>query len=299
MTLYQRLGLVTDEEYADRWLSLTKDFPGAMDGVWVQTAYGYPPMDTHREYARLLGVAAEKFRKAGVERSTKSVDVCCWREVRVNTHLILLGWCITGTNTYRRSTGLITILVILLRETKVDKHNSAVGSTHHDICGLNIEMKEIVAMDILQCRGHLHDILLSRIDIHHAITLHHALEGVTLDILHYIVCRIVLLKDIVNRYHVRMLKTCYGARLLHKLITICRHEAGTTLRAKRYASRVLIAIIVFAREELLDTYQLIQHMVLSKIGNTKTSIAESISNFVLSSLKERAGFKFHIIGLLL
>ena len=62
MTLYQRLGLVTDEEYADRWLSLTRDFPGAMDGVWVQTAYGYPPLEAHREYARLLGVATEKFR---------------------------------------------------------------------------------------------------------------------------------------------------------------------------------------------------------------------------------------------
>ena len=48
---------------------MTRDFPGAMDGVWVQTAYGYPPMDTHREYARLLGVAAEKFRKAGVKVS--------------------------------------------------------------------------------------------------------------------------------------------------------------------------------------------------------------------------------------
>lgn len=69
MTLYQRLGLVTDEEYADRWLSLTKDFPGAMDGVWVQTAYGYPPLEAHREYARLLGVATEKFRRAGVRVS--------------------------------------------------------------------------------------------------------------------------------------------------------------------------------------------------------------------------------------
>ena len=94
-----------------------------------------------------------------------------------------------------------------------------------------------------------------------------------------------------------MLETCNGACLLDKLVAIYIHQLGTTLRAERYATRVVVAIVVVKWEELLDTHQLIQHMMLSKIGDTKATATNSIANFVFTTLKDGSWFKFHSLGL--
>lgn len=72
MLLMQRLGSfehVRNDKYIDDYIDIIKSNPGSCDNVWLATPYGYPTLETHREYAEFLVKSAKKFRDSGISVS--------------------------------------------------------------------------------------------------------------------------------------------------------------------------------------------------------------------------------------
>ena len=51
---------------ADKLIEKIKKYPGSGDEVWLNSLYGYPPLEKHRKFAAEMSEAAEKFRKNGI-----------------------------------------------------------------------------------------------------------------------------------------------------------------------------------------------------------------------------------------
>ena len=69
MQLMQRIGAMLDGEYVDKYIEQIIKHPGSCDNVWLPTLYGFPKLETHREFADFLKQMAEKFRKNNISVS--------------------------------------------------------------------------------------------------------------------------------------------------------------------------------------------------------------------------------------
>ena len=69
--LVQRLGsgYQKDIGYIKDVIKVIKDNPGSCDEIWFATDYGYPPLSTHKETAKLLKEYAKLFRENGIKVS--------------------------------------------------------------------------------------------------------------------------------------------------------------------------------------------------------------------------------------
>jgi len=67
MKLIQRIG--QDPEVASFLLSALEKYPGCFTDVWMNTAYGCPKNETHKEIADQLAVLASQLREKGVNVS--------------------------------------------------------------------------------------------------------------------------------------------------------------------------------------------------------------------------------------
>ena len=56
MELMHRFGSNLTEEYVDTYLDLISANPNACDNVWLATMYGFPKLETHRQYADKLKI---------------------------------------------------------------------------------------------------------------------------------------------------------------------------------------------------------------------------------------------------
>lgn len=65
MELMHRFGSNLTEEYVDTYLDLISANPNACDNVWLATMYGFPKLETHRQYADKLKIIAQRLRDCG------------------------------------------------------------------------------------------------------------------------------------------------------------------------------------------------------------------------------------------
>ena len=61
-----RIGTFAHDDMVDRLIQCEKKYPGCFNTVWLNSAYGYPSMSTHKKTAKELAQMAKKFRNAGI-----------------------------------------------------------------------------------------------------------------------------------------------------------------------------------------------------------------------------------------
>jgi len=66
MKIIQRINGNCDGERLQAIIDYTKKYPECMNGVWLNTKYGYPSIEDHKEYAQTLAKVATELRAAGI-----------------------------------------------------------------------------------------------------------------------------------------------------------------------------------------------------------------------------------------
>lgn len=94
--LTQRLGGLNQlkGEYIDELCKIIKNNPGSCDEVWFTSKSGFPPVDVHKETARLINEQADKFRKIGVRVSLQiqsTIGHGQYMQTQDNTGLVYEG----------------------------------------------------------------------------------------------------------------------------------------------------------------------------------------------------------------
>ena len=126
--------------------------------------------------------------------------------------------------------GLVALIIVALREAKVDEHGT-IRLVDKDIARLHIEVVHVAGMDIAQGIGNLTDVA-QRISLCEATTLLHQLcQRTTVEELHHIVGRAILLKYIIDADDMRMLQAGDVLRLLNKLGAELIHHIPAPFRA--------------------------------------------------------------------
>ena len=129
--------------------------------------------------------------------------------------------------------GLVALIVITLREAKVDEHGT-IRLIDEDIAWLHIEVVHLAGMDITQSFGNLTDVVQS-IGLGKATTLFHQLcQRAAVKILHHIVGRSVLFEHIVYADDMRVFQASDVLCLLDKLGAKLLHHISATIRANGY-----------------------------------------------------------------
>ena len=230
-----------------------------------------------------------------VEGCAKRIDIYTWVKALSTTTIVHLRRCVTMANTSRCGGCLLTLIVVVFREAKINQYSPIILAAHHDIAWLDIEVGSLSIMQIAQCRGHILDIAHSSTLSKSAIAADYIANGLTLDILHNVVGRIVLLEYIVYGNDMGMVERRQGTSLLDELLLISTHHIGATLRAKRYAIGVSIAVVVLRGEILLDTHFAPRHSLLGEVGDAKASLTNSLNNTIATTLQQSASTKLYAI----
>ena len=113
-------------------------------------------------------------------------------------------------------------------------------------------------------------------------------KTLAIDVFHNVVGCTVLLEDIVDMDDIGVVELGDSLSLLDKLSLKGLHNLSTALRAERYATSVIIAVVVLLREELLDAYLALSHDLLGKVGDAKTTTADGLHNTILAALQQCA-----------
>ncbi|MBE6593704.1 MAG: hypothetical protein E7642_06895 [Ruminococcaceae bacterium] len=67
MKIVQRIGGRNfSSDRIEEFIKAVKKHPGSMNAVWLNTKYGYPSLECHKEYAEALAQTAKKLRKEGI-----------------------------------------------------------------------------------------------------------------------------------------------------------------------------------------------------------------------------------------
>ena len=157
--------------------------------------------------------------------------------------------------------------------------------TQHDIARLDIQVIDAPCMNISKGICHFLDVCHSCCFRQCALTLHHLRQILPLDILHHIVCSIILFKDVMNLNNVGMVKLRNGTCLLQELLAKTHHRFPIALCAQCHMARTLFAVAIFLIEELLDGDLPSQHYLFSQVGDTKASLTKCADYSIFTTLK--------------
>ena len=143
----------------------------------------------------------------------------------------------------------------------------------------NIPVDDAVAMDILQClqnrNNYIHSLLLR----YFFLSFHEGCQGLTLQVLHDDICRVVGLKAVIDMYDpIKTTQRCQlfgfiqefvhsGSKLLHLLFTAVDHHLGLM---KRPCGE-------FTGQVLFDGYFTLQLAVISDIRHAKAAETQGVS----------------------
>ena len=67
MKIVQRIGgRGFSADRLDAFINTIKRHPNSMNAVWLNTKYGYPSLEFHKEYAGVLANMAKRLREEGI-----------------------------------------------------------------------------------------------------------------------------------------------------------------------------------------------------------------------------------------
>lgn len=71
---------------ADKLIERIKKYPGSGDEVWLNSLYGYPPLEKHRNFSAEMSKAAENFRKNGIAVSLQISNTLGHSDLHASTN---------------------------------------------------------------------------------------------------------------------------------------------------------------------------------------------------------------------
>ena len=227
-------------------------------------------------------VAGEEFE----QRGGKGIYIALWRECLNTVFAILFRWRIAVADAHRRGgSALRSDCVILLRHAKINYEHLAVVVAQHQIAGLDVEVVDILAVDILQCAGGIFHIAQCLRLRNGTTTLHHIAKRLALDIVHHIVGGAVFLKHVENTHYVGVVQTENSARLFDKLLLETLHNLTVARSGNGHARCGIVAIAIFLEEKLLDCHLAQKQSVLRQVGDAEATLPQFFNYPIFSTLK--------------
>ena len=227
-------------------------------------------------------VASEQFK----QRGSKGVHIALWRKCLNTVFAILFRWRIAVADAHRRGgSALGSDSIVLLRHAEINYEHLAVIMAQHQIAGLDVEVVDILAVDILQCAGGIFHIAQCLRLGNSTPTLHHIAKRLALDIVHHIVGGAVFLKHVENAHNVGVIQTENRARLFNELLFEALHNLTVARSGNGYARSGIVTIAIFLEEKLLDCHLAQKQSILSQVGDAEASLPQFFNYPIFSTLK--------------
>ena len=115
-------------------------------------------------------------------------------------------------------------------------------------------------------------------------TLHQIIQRFAFDIVHHIISRSVLLKDVEDADNIGMIQLKNGTGFLDELRLEPLNDFAIAFGRDGDMARLFISVTIVLKEKLLDGHFAIKHGILRQIGNTESTLTEHGDDFVLTSL---------------
>ena len=220
-----------------------------------------------------------------IECGTKGIEISPGTYA-LNVLIDLLRGSIARRVAHRNGRGSIAAGCQLLAGTKVNKDGVAL-LVEHDVARFQVKVPDLLLVHLLKTLKHLAEnaqalTLGQRL----ASTLQQGRERLTLDIVHHIVGRAVLLKQIVHLNQMLVMQTPEPASLLLELLALLLELLCIGGIAHADVCRVaLVALIDTLHEELLHGKDLIELDIAHHIGIAESARRQIAFNTILSHLQ--------------
>ena len=248
--------------------------------LFLQLSHGKPLVLNIRGFGRC--VACEQFE----QRGGKSIHIALWRKGLHAVFAVLFHRRITGADAHRCGSGALRSgKVVLLRHAEIDYKHLTVVVAQHQIAGLDVEVVDVLAVDILQCAGGIFHIAQCFRLWNSAPTLHHIAKRLALDIVHHIIGGVVFLKHVENTHNVGVVQAENSARLLDELLLEALHNLTVARSGNGHARCGIVAIAIFLEEKLLDCHLAQKQSVLRQVGDAEATLPQFFNYPIFSTLK--------------
>ena len=217
-----------------------------------------------------------------IECRAKRINIALRSKCTYTTGVILLHRCIAVTETNRLIIHFTAIIVILLAESKVDKHTHPLA-VKQNIPRLNIEVAYFMFVNITNRLGYLSDVSNCVGLGKHTATLYKVAKRATTVVLHHIVCSVILGENIAYADDIPMLELRDHTCSLNKLLHIAMYYVFSIQSNVICCS---IALAALHKEILHYAHFAPQQHLRSKVGDFKTILSQHAFYFIFSSLKE-------------
>ena len=212
-------------------------------------------------------------------------------EVGPSAHVLkalrhLLKRCVTWRVAGLGVGGCATIQLHLLAGPEVDEAHLLLVVNQH-ISGLHIQVPEAIAVHHSQRVQHLQQIVLHFSLRHWPVSaLQPVGQRLTVHVVHHIVGRSVLVKQVVDGNDVRVVQTADATGLLAELGQLFAEHLLVLAVAHTHSRAFLLAVVHAAPEKLLDGDRLVKCGVGRQVGDAEAALPQHPFNPVFPALQQ-------------